>query len=196
MIDEYFIDILGKASKILFDRGFIGLYHGSISARNTYKTFTINTKGAFFASLDRDNLIELDFNHSTIWDNASKTANIHAKIYNKIPSAKFISSIFATSIVTASLLYKSIKPQDYHGRTIYKKIPIYDPKKFSDWEERAPHELSQYFHKNNTNIIVVKGVGIYCYDRNLDNMIRNIAIINKSCEVLLAMDSVRETSKA
>lgn len=190
MIEEHFLNLLKKSSKVLYDRGFIGLYHGAISARNTQQSFIINSKSAFLNSLTRDSLIELDFHPSKVWENASHEANTHAKIYNKIPSVKFVSSIFATSIITASLVFDEIVPIDYFGHKLYKTIPIYDPKSFSDWSDRAPHELSEYFKKSKEQIIVVKGVGLYCANRDLDNMIRNIAVINKACEVLLSCENI------
>lgn len=193
MIDKYFIDILERSAKVLYDRNFIGLYHGAISARNTEQSFIINSKNAFLNSLTKENLIELDFNPSKVWENANNQANIHAKIYNKIHSAKFISSIFATSIITASLVFDEIEPIDYFGQELYKKIPIYDPKSFRDWDTRAPHELSQYFKNSQEQIAIVKGVGLYCVNRDLDNMIRNIAVINKACEVLLSCENIAPT---
>ncbi len=190
MIEDYFLNLLKKSSKVLYDRGFIGLYHGAVSARNTHQSFIINSKSAFLNALTKESLIELDFNPSKVWENASHQANIHAKIYTKVPSAKFISSIFATSIITASLVFDEIVPIDYFGKILYDKIPIYDPKAFSDWDDRAPHELSEYFKNSKEQIIIIKGVGLYCANRDLDNMIRNIAVINKTCEVLLACENI------
>lgn len=193
MIDNYFVDILKTSAKVLYDRGFIGLYHGAISARNTQQNFIINSKNAFLNSLTKESLIELDFNPSRVWENASHEANIHAKIYNKMPSAKFVSSIFATSIITASLVFDEIEPMDYFGQKLYKTIPIYNPKSFTDWSKRAPHELSEYFKTSKEQIAIIKGVGLYCVNRDLDNMIRNIAVINKTCEVLLACENIAPT---
>ena len=195
MIDEYFVNILQKSSKVFYDRGFIGLYHGAISARNTQQSFIINSKNASLNALDKEGLMELDFNPSKVWENASLEANIHAKIYNKVASAKFITSISANSIIAASLVFDEIVPMDYVGQMLYKKIPIYDPKSFVDWYNRAPHELSEYFKKTKEQIIIIKGVGLYSINRDLDNMIRNVVIINKTCEVLLAYENIKPTIK-
>jgi len=191
MISQYYLNLLKVNSKALFDRGFIGLYHGAISAKNTHQSFIINTRESFFNSLDKSSLIELDFNESKIWEMASNESKIHANIYKKLPSAKYVSSIFSSNIVAVSLIYEDcINPIDYYGKTIYGEIPIYDPRQFHDWHERAPHELPLYFQKNNVDFVIVKGIGLYCFKRDIHDMIRSIAILNKTSEILLKCRNV------
>jgi L-fuculose-phosphate aldolase len=43
----------------MFRKNFIGIYHGSISARSDYNKFIINTKDAIFDELTHEDLVEL-----------------------------------------------------------------------------------------------------------------------------------------
>jgi L-fuculose-phosphate aldolase len=83
-----------------------------------------------------------------------------------------------------SLNHNEIIPKDYFGSQRFSSIDIYDPKKFEDWYERADVEIYRYMQKISTNIIVIKGYGIYVYDRDINQMAKTVALLENSCKLL------------
>jgi L-fuculose-phosphate aldolase len=84
-----------------------------------------------------------------------------------------------------ALRYNIITPKDYFGYKELKNISVYDPKNFDDWYERASSEISKYFATNKTNIMVIKGYGVYAFNRDISQMAKELAILEKSCRLLL-----------
>ena len=84
-----------------------------------------------------------------------------------------------------SLDHDKIVPKDYFGQKELGSIDIYDPKRFSTWYDRAPTEISHYLQNSSNNIMVIKGYGVYAYNRDLHAMARDLAILEKSCKILM-----------
>ena len=76
-----------------------------------------------------------------------------------------------------TLGHSFIRPRDYFGYIKHHEIPIYDPKQFDDWYERAETEIYRYMVEKNTNIIIVKGYGIYAYSRSPQLLAKEIALL-------------------
>ena len=176
---------LSSLALSLFRKDFFGIYHGSISAKTESNRFVINTKETIFDAIDEEHLIELYYNRDYRWKDASIDANIHLAIYKRITDAKFISFTMAPFTTSYSLYHSVIIPHDYFGYKELGSIPIYDPKQFDDWYERADSEIAQYFLSNETNIVVVRGYGVYTYNRDLHDMAKQLAILEKSCRILM-----------
>lgn len=184
MID-YLKSELSSLSQSMFDDDFFGLYHGSISAKTDSNRFIINKKETNFHHLTEKDLIELGHNKDYRWKESSIDTSIHAQIYSQISDAKFISFSIPPYTTAYSFNHSVIVPKDYFGNQEFKRITIYDPKSFEDWYDRANSEIPQYFIQNETNILVVKGYGVYAYSRDLPTMTRRLAILEKSCRLLM-----------
>ena len=171
----------------MFRKNFFGVFHGSISAKIEKNKFVINKKDAIFDNLENRDFIKLYSKKDYRWNEASIDADIHSSIYKNISEAKYIAYTMPPFVTSYSLTHKTIKPLDYFGYKIIKEIPIYDPKRFDDWYERAEIEIYNYMKKNSTNIMVIKGYGIYMYDRDLQQIAKTIAILENSCKLLYYM---------
>jgi L-fuculose-phosphate aldolase len=176
----------------MFRKNFFGIYHGSISARIEQDNFIINKKNAIFDRLSENSLVELRSKKDYRWNDASIDAKIHLGIYSNISEAKYVCYAMPPYTVAYTLNHNNIIPKDYFGLTLIGKTNIYDPKQFEDWYERADVEIYRYFAEKNTNIMVVKGYGVFAYDRDIHNMAKNVALIENTCRVLLLAADERE----
>jgi len=173
----------------MFRKDFFGIYHGSISAKTESNRFLINTKEAVFDALDDLSLIELYFKKDYRWNQASIDANIHFSIYSQISEAKFVCFSMPQFTTAYSLQHSSITPKDYFGYKEIGSLQVIDPKKFEDWYDRAYSEIPYYFQTNKTNIMVIKGYGVYAYSRDIHEMAKKLAILEKSCRLLMLNDA-------
>ncbi len=168
----------------MFRKNFFGIYHGSISAKIEEECFLINTSDAIFDEVDDDSFIKLYNKRDYRWKQASIDAEIHANIYKYVSSAKYITYTMPPYTTAYSLDINTIVPRDYFGYKIFRELTIYDPKNFDTWYERAPNEIYQYFKEYSTNMMVIKGYGIYTYHRDLTELVKHIAILENSCKLL------------
>lgn len=173
----------------MFRKDFFGIYHGSISAKTESNRFIINTKEAIFDALDDTSLIQLYFKKDYRWNQASLDARIHFSIYSQISEAKYICFSMPQFTTAYSLEHNIITPKDYFGYQELGSIDIVDPKQFEDWYDRADSEIAYYFQTKKTNIMVIRGYGIYSYNRDLNEMAKKLAILEKSCRLLLMLDN-------
>lgn len=169
----------------MFRKDFFGIYHGSISAKTQTNRFIINTKNAVFDALDDKSLIELYFKKDYRWNQASIDSKIHFSIYSQISEAKFISFTMPPFTTAYSLDHTMIVPKDYFGYKELGSITIFDPRDFDDWYDRAQSEITYYFQSNKTNLIVIKGYGVYTFSRDIYEMAKKLAILEKSCRLLM-----------
>lgn len=178
----------------MFRKDFFGIFHGSISAKTESNKFIINSKEAIFDAINDSNLIELDFKKDYRWNQASIDANIHQNIYSQMSDAKFICFSMPPFTTAYSLDHNIITPRDYFGYKEIGSIEIVDPKNFDDWYERASSEIAYYFQSHKTDIMVIRGYGIYTFNRDLHEMAKKIAIIEKSCRLLLLDNTKNDTT--
>jgi len=173
----------------MFRKDFFGIYHGSISARVESNLFIINNKEAIFDDLGAHSLVELYFNKDYRWKNASMDSEIHKGIYQQNSDAKFITFTMPPFTTAYSLTHDIILPKDYFGTQEIGNIPVYDPKGFDDWYDRAQSEIVLYFSHNNTNLIIIRGYGVYAFNRDLHEMAKQLAVLEKSCRLLMLNDN-------
>ncbi len=176
---------LGSLSLSMFRKDFFGIYHGSISARIESNLFIINSKEAIFDDIAEHSLLELYFNKDYRWKNASCDAEIHKSIYQQNSDAKFITFTMPPFTTAYALTHDIIIPKDYFASQELGTISVYDPKEFDDWYDRAVSAVPHYFSHHNTNIIVIRGYGIYAFNRDLYEMAKQLAILEKSCRLLM-----------
>ncbi|PIF03220.1 MAG: hypothetical protein CSA86_06065, partial [Arcobacter sp.] len=74
--------------------------------------------------------------------------------------------------------------EDFFGKTTFGKINIYNPGDFSTWYQRNALEITRYLKETKNNLMVIKGVGIYAYDRDINELVKKIAILENSCRLL------------
>jgi len=173
----------------MFRKDFFGIYHGSISAKTESNRFLINTKEAVFDALDETSLIELYFKKDYRWNQASIDAKIHFSVYSQISEAKFICFSMPQFTTAYSLEHNFITPKDYFGYKEIGTIEVINPRQFEDWYDRADSEIAYYLQTKKTNIMVIRGYGVYAYSRDMHEMAKTLAILEKSCRLLMLDNS-------
>jgi len=168
----------------MFRKNFIGIFHGALSARIEQNKFIINKKDTIFDDVKDEDFIELHSKKDYRWKEASLDADIHLNIYQNINEAKYICYAMPPFLTAYSLVHEDITPKDYFGSMKFQSIPIYNPKQFENWYERADVEIYRYMKQNKTNFIVVKGYGLYIYDRDMLQLAKTIALLENSCKLL------------
>ncbi len=176
---------LSILSLSMFRKDFFGIYHGSISAKTESNRFLINTKEAVFDAIDENSLIELYFKKDYRWNHASLDSKIHFSIYSQISDAKFVTFTMPPFTTAYSLEHNIITPKDYFGYKELGSIEIVDPKQFEDWYDRAQSEIAYFFQTKKTNMMVIRGYGVYSFNRDLHEMAKKLAILEKSCRLLM-----------
>ncbi len=185
MIDKDTVKQLGDLSLTMFRKNFFGIYHGAISAKTDQDNFIINTSDAIFDEMCEKSFCSLNMTKQDYrWKIASIEAHIHATIYTNIHEAKYIA--FGMPIYTTSYTFDHDKIvfDDFFGKTTFGEIPIYDPGDFSTWYDRNSLEITKYLKETNNNVMVIKGVGAYVFHRNLNELVKKIAILENSCRLL------------
>jgi len=185
MAERHYAEEIGQVSLAMFRKNFFGVYHGSISARMDVGAFLINTREAMFDAMTPDALIALESGHVDYrWSQASLDAPIHEEIYQKIPQAKYIVYTMPPYVTAYTLSHARFVPQDYFGDKLLGEMEIVDPKRFSDWYDRAPYEIAAYFQNHASHLMLIRGYGVYAYDRDVIEMAKKIAILENSARLL------------
>jgi L-fuculose-phosphate aldolase len=184
MINDWQIKEVKDISLSLFRKNFFGIQNGSISLKNESDSFMINKKNILLDKLESDSFIELYFKKDYRWREADENASIHLQIYKNIETAKYISFSMPPYTTAYSLNHSIISPKDYFGYLYLGDMEVYDPKNFETWKDRAEYEIYNYLKQNDKRFIIIKGYGIYIYDRDLYNMAQTLSLIENSCRIL------------
>ena len=186
MIDKDTVKLLSDLSLTMFSKNFFGIYHGAISAKQDQYSFMINTSDAIFDEMDEKSFCSLNINKQDYrWNIASIESHIHATIYANIHEAKYIA--FGMPIYTTAYTFDHDKIifEDFFGKTTFGEIAIYDPGDFDTWYKRNALEITKYLKESiNNNIMVIRGIGTYVYDRDIHELVKKIAILENSCRLL------------
>ena len=135
----------------------------------------LSTQKKRFLTLSQ-NMIELYFTKDYSWTQASIDSNIHHHIYSQIIDAKYISFTMPPFTTAYALNHNIIRPKDYFGYTELGTIEIVDPKSFENWYDRAQSEISHYFQTKKTNIMIIRGYGVYSFNSDLHVKAKRFAI--------------------
>lgn len=185
MIDKKTVKLLSNLSLTMFRKNFFGIYHGAISAKVDHNSFAINKASAIFDEMDENSFCELSVNKIDYrWNTASLESHIHATIYNNIHEAKYIAFGVPTYTTAYTFEHDSIVFNDYFGKTTFGEIPIYEPGDFDTWYDRNSLEITKYLKESNNHVMVIRGVGVYVYDRDINELIKKVAILENSCRLL------------
>ncbi len=136
-------------------------------------SFIINTSDAIFDKMDEKSFCLLNMDKEDYrWKFASIESDIHSTIYNNIHEAKYIA--FGVPIYTTAYTFEhdEIVFDDFFGKTTFGKIPIYDPGDFKTWYARNALEITKYLKETDTHVMIIRGVGTYIYDRDINNLIK------------------------
>ncbi|WP_419769672.1 MAG: class II aldolase and adducin N-terminal domain-containing protein [Candidatus Marinarcus sp.] len=185
MIEKNTVKLLSDLSLTMFRKNFFGIYHGAISAKLDHHAFMINTADAIFDEMSEQYFCELNMNKRDYrWKIASIESNVHASIYNHIHEAKYVA--FGLPIYTTAYTFDHdrIVFNDYFGKTTFGELPIYDPGNFDTWYDRSALEITKYLKESDSHIMVIKGIGTYAYDRDINDLIKKVAILENSCRLL------------
>ncbi len=184
-MDKHLIEEIQHVSLSLFHKNFFSLYHGSISARVSTSSFIINSKDTILDEITKDSLVKLDCQKRDYrWNLANPDVHIHEHIYESIPNAKYISYTMPPYATAFSLKHGKVLPADFYGKTVLGEVIVYDPKNIDDWLDRAPYEVSRFFQKHDTHLLLIKGFGLISYDRDIIEMAKKISILENSCRLL------------
>ena len=185
MVDQDTVKILADLSLTMFNKNFFGIYHGAISTKQDEYSFMINTRDAIFDRMDEKSFCSLNINKQDYrWNIASMESHIHATIYANIHEAKYIA--FGMPIYTTAYTFEHDKIvfEDFFGKVTFGEISIYNPGDFSTWYKRNALEITKYLKESDNNIMVIKGIGTYVYDRDIHELVKKIAILENSCRLL------------
>lgn len=192
MIDKNTVKLLSDLSLTMFRKNFFGIYHGAISAKIDHNSFVINKHDAIFDEMCEKSYCELNMNKKDYrWNVASIDSHIHQTIYNNIHEAKYIA--FGVPIYTTAYTFDhdEIEFNDFFGKTTFGKLKIYDPGDFETWYDRNALEITKYLKETNEHIVVIKGIGTYVYDRDINNLVKRVAILENSCRLLSIKSSFK-----
>ncbi|PLY05160.1 MAG: hypothetical protein C0625_14100 [Arcobacter sp.] len=192
MIDKSTVKLLSALSLTMFRKNFFGIYHGAISAKVDHTSFIINTADAIFDEMSENSFCTLNMNKQDYrWKIASIEAHIHSTIYNNIHEAKYIA--FGVPIYTTAYTFEhnEIILNDFFGKTTFGKVPIYDPGDFNTWYDRNALEITKYLKESESHSMVIKGIGTYVYDRDINNLVKRVAILENSCRLLSIKSSFK-----
>ncbi len=185
MIDKHLFHDIQHISLSLFHKNFFSVYHGSISARIGPSTFIINSADTILDEVTEESLVKLDCQKRDYrWSLATEDAHIHEMIYKSIPNAKYVSYTMPPYATAFSLKHGKVSPQDYYGKKVLGDVLVYDPKQIDDWMDRAPYEIQQFFMKHDSHLLLIKGFGVICYDRDITEMAKKLSILENSCKLL------------
>ncbi len=185
MIDINTVKMLSNLSLTMFRKNFFGIYHGSISKKINHDSFVINTADAIFDEMEEKSFCELNINKEDYrWNIASIEAHVHASIYNNIHEAKYIA--FGVPIYTTAYTFNhdEIVFNDYFGKTTFGSIKIYDPGDFDTWYDRNTLEITKYLKQTNNHLMIIKGIGTYVYDRDINQLVKKVAILENSVRLM------------
>ncbi|MEA2019591.1 MAG: class II aldolase and adducin N-terminal domain-containing protein [Campylobacterota bacterium] len=185
MIEKNIVKHLADISLALFRKNFFGIYHGSISKKIDHNSFIINKKEAIFDEINSKALCQLSMNTDDYsWNLASIEAHIHNSIYNQIHEAKYIACGMPPYTSAYALEHDSIVFEDYFGKVIFGEIVVHDPGDFNTWYERNSLEIPKYLKFATNHVLIIKGVGVYVYDRDMNELVKKVAILENSCRLL------------
>lgn len=182
-MDHKILEALCKVSLSMFRKNFFGIFHGSLSAKTDNKII-INKRDAIFDEMEPESFIMIYPRRDYRWNDASIDAGIHNNIYQNIPDAKFIAYGMPPFATAYALRYSRIVFKDYFSMKRFGELDIYDPKDLDNWYERAEVEIYREFKRSQKKIIVIRGYGVYVYDRDLNQMAKTIALLENACRLL------------
>lgn len=193
MIDKNIINHLSDISLTLFRKNFFGIYHGALSKKIDYQNFIINTSDAIFDEITEKSFCSLSMDkYDYSWKQASIEAHVHNAIYNQIHEAKYIAFGMPPYLTAIALEHDMIEFKDFFGKTHFGTIFVHDPGNFTTWYDRNSLEIPTLLKLSSTNVIVIKGIGVYVYDRDINSLVKKVAILENSARLLAIKKQIKD----
>ncbi|MBR7117799.1 MAG: class II aldolase/adducin family protein [Helicobacteraceae bacterium] len=183
-------------SLTMFRKNFFDIFHGAISMKIDDSKFVINTKDAVLNSPALKNYMVLTHKRNYSWQEASDDAFIHSFIYKEISEAKCIAYTFPNFTMAYSLNNNKFIPKDYFGYKKFKEAKIYNLGDYDSWYERADVEICNFLRQNKVNFVIVRGYGLYIYERELSQLAKTISMIENSAKILVLSDAFNKTQNS
>jgi len=118
------------------------------------------------------------------WEEASDDVKIHAEIYKLHSNTKAIAHIFPINTMTfAEIHHFFLNPLDFIGKQYLNKIPIIEMGNLKEWEENKEFIIAK--NLNNTDIVIIKGYGVFIKTRDIREIIKLASIMENSAFILL-----------
>ncbi|MBU0574163.1 MAG: class II aldolase/adducin family protein [Candidatus Margulisiibacteriota bacterium] len=172
-------DVFRKAAKGLFDEGLVSAFSGSLSVRDGDRIFT-TSQNAMLSDLSDDDVIEVPLADNS-GSGASREIIVHRAIYQN-SSAKAIIQATPAFAISLSINENKILPQDAHGQTFLKSIPVVKVR-----DPLASQELARMLpsvFKSSYVSAVVKGYGSFVIASDLIEAYKLTSCLERSCKVL------------
>ncbi len=183
MIIQSIIDEFNLVAKELFDKGFLSIGIGSISLKLKADQMIINKKNKHY--LEEDFVKKLHIlKEDMAWEEASEDVKIHSQIYKENSNIKAIANIISINVLTYAEIHHSfLNPIDFIGKSVIGKVPIIEIGNIQEWEENKEFIISKKLKQS--DIIIVKGLGIFIQTRDIRELIKKAVILDNSALILL-----------
>ena len=178
ILDEYFL-----IAKELFNKNFLNIGLGSLSLKIKADQMLINKRNKHY--LEEDFIKNVHILHENMaWEEASDDVKIHAEIYKLHSNTKAIAHIFPINTMTfAEIHHFFLNPLDFIGKQYLNKIPTIEMGNLKEWEENKEFIIAK--NLNNTDIVIIKGYGVFIKTRDIREIIKLASIMENSAFILL-----------
>jgi len=178
IIDEYLL-----VAKVLFEKNFLNMGIGSISLKLQKDKMLINKQNKHIYEDDFYKSVHI-LKSDLSWKETSYDIKTHSKIYETISSTKAVANVFPIHTITFSLEHHTfLKPIDFLGKKVLKKIPIIEITNQIEWEENKEFIISKKLKEN--DIVIIKGYGVYIKTRDIREILKKAVILENSAKILL-----------
>ncbi len=183
MVTKTIIDEFLLVAKILFEKSFLDVGIGSISLKLQTDQMLINKQNKHILEDDFFKKVHI-LKRDLSWKETSEDIKTHSKIYENISSTKAIANIFPIHTITFSMEHHNfLKPLDKIGKKLIPKVPIIEITNKIEWEENKEHIISQKLKE--TDILIIKGYGVYIKARDIREILKKAIILENSAKILL-----------
>ncbi len=177
---KYFANKLIEIGHLLFQEGLVDARAGNISVKIGNKILITRTK-AHLNLLTPYDLICVDINKEGLLDKrASSELLVHREIYKKTNHNAIVHA-HPVSVIKLSFEKDMIEFVDSEGKTLLGSVKV-----IQDYESGSK-ELAYYVAQELTssNLVIVRGHGVFSADENLMKAYSNVSILEHSCRVML-----------
>lgn len=177
---KYFVSKLIEVGSLLFQEGLVDARAGNLSVKVGRKILITRTK-AHLNLLTPYDLICVDIDKEGPLDKrASSELLVHREIYKRTNHCAIVHA-HPVNVIKLSFKKDMLEFIDSEGKMLLgsvKVIPDYEP---------GSKELAHIIAKEltNSNLVIVRGHGVFSADEDLMKAYSNVSILEHSCKVML-----------
>jgi L-fuculose-phosphate aldolase len=177
------LDEFNLVAQELFKKNFLSIGLGSISLKLKADQMIINKKNRHYSEEDFYKKLHI-LREDMAWEEASEDVKIHSQIYKENSNIKAVAYIVSLNVMTfAEIHHNSLNPIDFIGKTHLGKIPIIEIGNLQEWEENREFIIAKNLKKS--NVLIIKGLGVYIQTRDIREIIKTAVILDNSASILL-----------